>query len=331
MFQFRQLLLLLLFSVTLVVTAYYARSHHLSSRVKGGEEAAGQQQRDNFSHFSGFNYYTLNQRGAPDLWLSALEVDVDHTRGYFELVRPDGINYGDTKRGPVRHRGERGTLNQKSNFLELYGRVKLSTSESVLYSSYGNYSMLEDKFFANGRVRTRTISPKSGDKILVNSDQVTMWPGKELSNFKGKVVGKIKRKRVYQPSMDFWADQIEVDLSKSLILLDSKVVIKRGTVKAYARRGEVYLDNYNKKLKYYYLYDDVKVVEQVTLDNGKTKQRRAYGERLDGVVSEEKIILTGYPKVFQEGDVIKGNKIVLRENSSVVEVDDATSKLFLKQ
>jgi len=58
--------------------------------------------------------------------------------------------------------------------------------------------------------------------------------------------------------------------------------------------------------------------------------RKAFGERLEGFTSLDRLVLTGYPKVYQEGDVIKGNKITLRINNEVVEVDDANTRFKLK-
>ena len=77
----------------------------------------------------------------------------------------------------------------------------------------------------------------------------------------------------------------------------------------------------------------MKVVEKVKLEKDgsvSTFERRAFGEKLEGMMSESKIILTGYPKVFQQNDVITGNKIVLRENNEVVEVDDANTNFILR-
>jgi len=76
------------------------------------------------------------------------------------------------------------------------------------------------------------------------------------------------------------------------------------------------------------LYDDVKVVERVETERA-TFERKAFSEKLEGISSEEMVILTGYPKVYQLDDFIKGNKIILRENNEVVEVDDANYKRVL--
>lgn len=68
----------------------------------------------------------------------------------------------------------------------------------------------------------------------------------------------------------------------------------------------------------------MKVVEKVLLGRDLI-ERRAFAERLEGFMSENLVVLTGYPKVFQQQDVIKGNRIILRENNEVVEVEDANT------
>src|SRR5690606_7602443 len=111
------------------------------------------------------------------------------------------------------------------------------------------------------------------------------------------------------------------------------VELRKQEVTAQSKRGEIFLENYNKKLKYYVLYDDVKVSEKVKVPSPsgpRSYVRRALSEKLEGIVAEDKVILTGYPRVFQEKDVIKGNRIILRENNEVVEVDDANTNFILR-
>ena len=76
--------------------------------------------------------------------------------------------------------------------------------------------------------------------------------------------------------------------------------------------------------------DDVLVKESFQLPDGTTIDRKAVSEQLEGIVSEDKYILTGYPKVFQDKDILKGNKIVLRENNEIIEVDNANTSFILK-
>jgi len=110
--------------------------------------------------------------------------------------------------------------------------------------------------------------------------------------------------------------------------MQGNVSFKKDNLDAQANRGEVFLENYNKRLKYYALYDDVRLQESL-INNGNPMTRKAIAEKLEGITGEKKIILTGYPKVFQGRDVIKGNRIIIRENIETVEVDDANSSITL--
>ena len=71
----------------------------------------------------------------------------------------------------------------------------------------------------------------------------------------------------------------------------------------------------------------MKVTEKLITPNGIT-QRKAFAERLEGFGREQKMVLSGAPRVETESDVIKGYRITIRENVDLVEVDDAMS--FIK-
>ena len=76
------------------------------------------------------------------------------------------------------------------------------------------------------------------------------------------------------------------------------------------------------------------VEEKVTVqerDGQKEFIRKALSERLEGVTSEEILVLTGYPKVYQMKDVIRGNRIILRRDSELVEVEDANSVFYFNE
>ncbi|MEK6626721.1 MAG: hypothetical protein AABY86_17265, partial [Bdellovibrionota bacterium] len=133
----------------------------------------------------------------------------------------------------------------------------------------------------------------------------------------------------FEESVDFKCDLLKYNLLKSWIGLDGHVVLIKQQLTATSHHGEIFLENYNKKLKYYTLFDDVKVTEKL-LVGGVPLVRRAFSERLEGFMADNKIILTGSPKVFQETDTIKGNIIILRPDTEVVEVDDATTNFILK-
>jgi lipopolysaccharide export system protein LptA len=59
--------------------------------------------------------------------------------------------------------------------------------------------------------------------------------------------------------------------------------------------------------------------------------RRAYSERLEGFGQEQKMILSGAPRVEQGEDVIKGYRITIRQNIDLIEVDDSMSDMQIKK
>ena len=79
------------------------------------------------------------------------------------------------------------------------------------------------------------------------------------------------------------------------------------------------------------LYDDIKLVEKLKLDDGTTSTRKAYSEKLEGYMREAKIVLTGAPRVEQGSDLIQGYQITLRENVELVEVDDSQTSFTIKR
>ena len=58
-----------------------------------------------------------------------------------------------------------------------------------------------------------------------------------------------------------------------MVSLNDKVTLKKQPFMATSHRGEIYLENYNKKLKYFVLNDDVKLEEKVVLGGHPTLGR----------------------------------------------------------
>ena len=136
---------------------------------------------------------------------------------------------------------------------------------------------------------------------------------------------------VYEEGIDFSSQELMAMMKKSVVELKGDVFLKKQQLNARSLRAEIFLENYNQKLKYYALSDDVKVVEKVAIGDGKFITRKAFAEKLEGYAQEKKIILTGYPKVYQQEDIIKGNKITMIENNEVIEVDDSSSSFNIKE
>ena len=131
--------------------------------------------------------------------------------------------------------------------------------------------------------------------------------------------------------MKFAAENVVVNSPESRINLSKSVKLRRNNYYLTAGNAEIFLENFNKKLKYYSLYDDVKLEEKIELHSGGTQTRRAYAEKLEAHQATGRVVLTGAPRVEQGKDIIKGYQITLRENVELVEVDDSKSSFSLKK
>lgn len=285
--------------------------------VDDGHEASQE------SYFKVVDYF-ITENGLPKLDLIADELTLDNQKGTSFFIMPQG-NAHNEKGEKVYYEGEKGNYDKNAAILVLEkdAFLKQETSEgrAKKITYYGN----EDTIHMVGDVKTKTHYVEEGDWIFLNADEAFFYPETEKSKYLNNVDGLIKRKRVYEDSISFKSRILELDMKTLKADLTHDVWLKKQNLTATSLRGEIFLENYNKKLKYFVLYDDVKVLEKVMLD-GQLIYRKAFSEKLEGMPSESKIILTGYPKVYQQGDVIKGNRITLRENTEVVEVDDSNSK-----
>ncbi len=123
---------------------------------------------------------------------------------------------------------------------------------------------------------------------------------------------------------------MELQGLKGVIGLKENVFFQRGEMKVTARNGDVFLEQANKKLKYFILNDDVKVTENLLDANGRPMVRQAFAERMEGF-GQDKIVLSGAPRVLQGKDVMKGYRITMREKLEFIEIEDAMSDVQVKK
>lgn len=279
------------------------------------------------SNFIKADYFTINEDG-PLMRLEAKELMFNNSVKRSFALAPEGIYYT-SDRKIVNYRGQRGLFDEKLQKLTLEGDVFVETGETKASSHKMFYFTERDFIELFDSVKSSTYHVEQKDYIEVEGDYAWIKPEKEVSFFRGDVKGLIRRDRRYEESLYFWSDTLTTRLKASKVDLLGNVRVKKQLLTADSRRGEIFLENYNKKLKYFVLYDDVKVVEKVVLE-GQPMKRLAFAEKLEGMMSESKAILTGYPRVYQQKDVIKGNKIILRENTEVIEVIDANTNILIK-
>lgn len=273
------------------------------------------------------NFFRLKET-RPYFSLSAEQLEMEEFSQKTFFFRPQG-QVITSQNAVIKYSAERGEYEGKREELNLKDLVTIESIDSKLSSDQLRYYHKLDKIEARGRVKSRNISRETKDEIYIDAEQLDAFPHQRTSEYRTNVVGRIKRKKAFEENIDFRSNQLKLLLNLSKIELIEDVYMKKQQVEASARSGEIYLENYNKKLKYFVLNDDVKVTEKVML-GGESYYRKAFAEKLEGIMSESKIVLTGYPKVYQKKDVIKGNKITLRQNVEVVEVDDASTNFLLK-
>jgi lipopolysaccharide export system protein LptA len=128
--------------------------------------------------------------------------------------------------------------------------------------------------------------------------------------------GKFELKGEGQPIV-INSDHLEGDNKRNTVIFTGNVVAKRGDVSIYSDSISIIYDEINKDVT------EVIAEGNVRID---MKSREATGQKAVFVNSEEKIILTGNPKVKEGDNIIKGGKIILflGEDRGIVEADEHT-------
>lgn len=280
------------------------------------------------SIFKNMDYFALDD-GRKVIAMEADSLRVVRQRDLY-FTAPDGVLYNEDG-DKIAYTAKEGEFKELNKELMLEGDVVLR-SESGRYEADNLYYNGSKEFLeGRGDIRANVYDENTRDTIKVSSNYMSSWLDEERSLFIGDVKGSLKRHRAYEGSFSFEAERMELDQPKSLITLNEDVFMERNNYNLRAQRAEIFLENFNKKLKYYVLYDDIKLVEELKLPDGTTQTRRAYSEKLEGFMSQGKVVLTGTPSVEQGGDLIKGYQITLRENVELVEVEEAQSSFQLKK
>lgn len=280
------------------------------------------------STFEKMDYFAL-QNGSKVIALNADTLRIVNQRDlYFTL--PDGLLYNDAGE-EIAFQAREGKFKNLKEELFLDGDVAFKATDGDYNAAELYYNGSKDFLEAKGRIKANLLDNSTNDTIKISSNYMSSWLNEQRSLFIGDVEGQVKRKRVYEGSFSFKAERMELNRRKSQISLNQNVFLERNNYDLQAQRAEIFLENYNKKLKYYVLYDDIKLVEQLNTADGDFQIRKAYSEKLEGYMSQGKIVMTGAPRVEQGDDLIKGYQITLRENVELVEVEEAQSSFKLKK
>ena len=113
------------------------------------------------------------------------------------------------------------------------------------------------------------------------------------------------------------SDHLEGDNKSNTVTFSGNVVAKRGDVSIYSDSISIIYDEINRDVTEVIAEGNVRV---------NMKDREATGHKAVFINSEEKIILTGNPKVKEGDNIINGGKIILflSEDRGIVEADEHT-------
>ena len=279
------------------------------------------------AQFNGLSYFVLDG-SKPSISLDATNLKIVDNKDLYFLA-PNGIIYDDKEQ--VVYKAANGSFIGETKELKLEGDVDVETPSAGHKSDKLYYNGSKKYLEASGNVESRHLDTKTKDNLIVTSNYVNSWIKDKRTLFLGAVEGKVKRRRVYEESFNFKANRVELNQLKSLVSLSENVSLDRNNYHLEAQKAEIFLENFNKKLKYYVLYDDIKLEEKLNMPDGTVQIRRAFSEKLEGYMSEAKVVLSGAPRVEQGDDLIKGYQITLRENVELVEVDDSQSSFDLNK
>lgn len=282
-----------------------------------------------FSQIEQLEYFHL-KKGLPQMSLLA-ETMRSQGEEVAEFQQPKGVYNYHQKNKTLKYQAQEGIYRKVKNILVLDGAVKVVSSEAQYYADKVKYFFDKDLMIGTGNVKFEGDDLKTQDRVVVEAQQMRAQPKQQFSQFSGEVRGVLSRKRSYEGNMTFASHEMQLYGDKSMAHLEGDVRMKRQDYVITAGKADIYLENFNKSLKYFVMNDDVKMREKLQNPQGEVTERKAFAERLEGFGREQKMVLSGAPRVEQGSDVIKGYRITVRENVDLIEVDDAMSDVQFKR
>lgn len=265
-----------------------------------------------------------------NFYLDAYYLETKKNFYLFDFINPKGFFIDKKDESKITHfSSQKLHYNKENNISNFKGDVEIKRDLMKINCQIGTYWTDTEIFYCRERVEVYANQVKTRDEVTINSNDIKAFFAQKYSLHKGNVSGVIKRPLLHEPPIHFTTDNLSFFYEQNQANLDGSVHVTHGEYDVKSHKGEILIENYNKKLKYFD-FDDEVVVEQKSrkIPGGK---RLAYAEKMQGVRSEGTVVLTGAPMVVQGKDIIKGNKITLRQGASLIEVDDATSNLIYEQ
>lgn len=313
-----------IFSVIFFAVLYTALT---ARRDVVNSQQISEEQKIESSYFKGVHYFKIKEQN-PEAELKASFLDIRENE-FLAFIEPDGVIIDKNRR--IEYTADSGNLDTKTKKLELKGRVRIRDEDSRYESELFNYDGTNDVMIARENVKSFIKDVSTLDTLEIESEKMISWLKNKRIEMSGGVKGEVQRKRQYEGKLVFQSEDMTLNQQESYVKLDKSVKIRQNKMNLSAGNAEIFLENFNKKLKYYALYDDVRLEEKLRLDSGVYQKRRAFAEKLEAHQGSGKLILTGAPRVEQGSDIIKGYQITLRQAVEMIEVDDSQSSFKLKR
>ena len=275
-------------------------------------------------------YYFLWGEEEKRFHLSADELQNNIQTRKIVFLKPEGSIHLQQNR-TLFYRGERGFFESKGDELHLRGQVHFSEGDSSMSCSRAIYGIEQKELKLRGNVVGLTRLSKHPSTIRISSGEALAQLLLGKVRYFGGVKGNVESFRIKGEKLLFSSEVLNMDLHRYRLDIIKDVVFRRDRFVAEGNRGEIFWSRHNKSVEHYLLHDNVKLKEKVASQSGDSFfEREAWAEKLEGVLNDNRVVLTGRPRVVQMEDVIKGNRIVLKKDSAVVEVYDANANFKLR-
>lgn len=281
-----------------------------------------------FSEVEDLDYF-FSKDGIPQMSLTAMKMrSVGEEKADFDF--PRGVYNYLEKKQTFKYSADFATYKKQIDYLVLKKNAKVTSEEGQYQADQIEYFLKKDLVLGEGHVKFEGDDLNSHDHIIINSEKMRAHPQNKYGLFTVNVDGSFQRNKKYEGKLFFWAQSLEFKGQESFAHLEDNVKITRDNYVITGGKADIYLGNFNKTLKYFVFNDDVRVEETLNSPTG-VVQRRTFSERLEGFGQEERMVLSGAPRVETGSDVIRGYRITIRQKVDLVEVDDAVSDMSMKK
>ena len=225
--------------------------------------------------------------------------------------------------------GDQGILNKEKSNLVISDNVTLLTDGMKTTSRNLSVNFQKNSAVAIGNVKSNIVEGLR--KVSIRAQKLFVEDAQKELKYIGLVNGEIKgRDKQAFSNISFKSDLLTYNHDDKIIFLEGNAFINRAKSQISGLRGNIWLNNQTSRVKYFSMSDDVKLRDEFVNTHGEIIKRNSFSEKVEGFSDEEKLILSGFPQVEQEGDIIKGNQMIIREDQEMIEIINTNSQFRLK-